>query len=59
VTGEAAEIRAEAIVDSSAKNPCSGLGLAVSEQLAVLLEGHIELASEEGGGSTFTLWSRA
>jgi signal transduction histidine kinase len=40
---------------ASAKNPGSGLGLALSKQLATLLEGHIRLVSIEDVGSTFAL----
>jgi signal transduction histidine kinase len=34
----------------------TGLGLPLSKQLAELLDGHIQLASELGSGSVFTLW---
>ncbi|WP_158602383.1 ATP-binding protein [Cohnella endophytica] len=33
----------------------AGLGLAISRQLAELLRGHLELSSEKGAGSCFTL----
>ena len=33
-----------------------GLGLYLSRQLAALLGGHMAVESEEGAGSTFTLW---
>lgn len=34
----------------------SGLGMTIARQLAEAQGGHVTLDSEEGGGSTFTLW---
>lgn len=34
----------------------SGIGLAVSKELAELMGGYIEVSSKEGSGSTFTFW---
>jgi signal transduction histidine kinase len=34
----------------------SGIGLAISRQLARLMRGEVTLSSEDGGGSTFTVW---
>jgi signal transduction histidine kinase len=34
----------------------TGLGLGVARKLAHLLEGHLDMVSEEGKGSTFSLW---
>ena len=39
----------------SRKNGGTGLGLAIAKQYAEMLQGHIEVQSERGVGSTFTL----
>ncbi|NHN30461.1 response regulator [Paenibacillus agricola] len=41
---------------TSRKYGGTGLGLTISRDLSVLIGGHIEIESEEGAGSTFTLY---
>jgi signal transduction histidine kinase len=42
--------------DTSGKIPGTGLGMAIVKEIVELLDGHVEIVSKVGAGTTVTLW---